>query len=394
MGGAGGSGAAAVGGQGGRMNGGGAAGTTSGSGGRNAAGGAGGIRFGMGGPFPFPQNKVSGMCTLTTVADAAQTVQTAYDEWKTTFVSANGAGAAGNLRVVRTTDSNDTVSEGIGYGMLAAVYMGDRATFDGLWSYAKSHFDGKGLMHWQINASNVVIGMGSATDADEDIAWALLMASNQWSSTAYLDDAKGQINGMVANSVASDGLLKPGDAWGNTSATFPDYFSPAYFPAFAAATNNPRWTGDIMDRNYEILMAVSGDKGLVPDRTTGTYQHNGITYLYDACRTPWRIAMDYCFRGEARAKTYLNKIGAFFDGIGAANIVDGYSLTGTPTGTSKNMAFIGPAGVAGMAGWPKLLDDAFTYGAQNLGGQQYYPQSLKIITMQMMSGNFLDYSRL
>ena len=156
--------------------------------------------------------------------------------------------------------------------------------------------------------------------------------------------------------------------------------------------NNPRWTGAIMDRNYEILMNVSGTYGLVPDRTTGTYQNMG-TYSYDACRTPWRIAMDYCFNDEPRAKAYLMKIGAFFDGIGAANIGDGYSLTGMATSPNKNMAFIGPAGVAGMAGWPKLLDGAFMFGAENLGDQNYYPQSLRIVTMLMMSGNFLDYSR-
>ena len=88
------------------------------------------------------------------------------------------------------------------------------------------------------------------------------------------------------------------------------------------------------------------------------------------------------------------KIGAFFDGNGAANIGDGYSLTGMELSTFSNMAFIGPAGVAGMAGYPMLLDGAFSYGAQNLGDQKYYPQSLKIITMLMMSGNFLDYTKL
>ena len=100
--------------------------------------------------------------------------------------------------------------------------------------------------------------------------------------------------------------------------------------------------------------------------------------------------MDYCFNGEPRAKAYLEKIGAFFNGIGAANIVDGYTLTGSPNSGAKNMAFIGPAGVAGMAGWPQLLDGAFMFGATNNGGDgAYYPQSLKIITMLMMSGNFL-----
>ena len=30
---------------------------------------------------------------------------------------------------------NSTVSEGIGYGMLLAVYMNDQTLFDGLWKY-------------------------------------------------------------------------------------------------------------------------------------------------------------------------------------------------------------------------------------------------------------------
>ena len=103
--------------------------------------------------------------------------------------------------------------------------------------------------------------------------------------------------------------------------------------------------------------------------------------------------MDYCFNGEPRALTYLMKVGPFFQGIGAANIGDGYSLTGMVLSPNKNMAFIGPAGVAGMAGFPMLLNDAFTFGAMNLGDKQYYPQSLKIVTMLMMSGNFLDYTK-
>lgn len=350
------------------------------------------MKLGTGGPFPFPQNKKSASCSLATAADAAASVRTAYDEWKTTFVSPTGAGAAGNLRVVRTTDNNDTVSEGIGYGMLAAVYMADRPTFDGLWSYAKSHLDTKGLMNWQLSATGTVIGQGSATDADEDIAWALVMASNQWSSSAYLADARAMITALLTSSVADDGMLKPGDSWGPMNVTFPDYFSPAYFRVFAAVTGNARWTGDILDRNYVILANVTGTHGLVPDRSNGTYQISG-SYAYDACRTPWRIGMDYCFNAEPRAQAYLAKVGAFFDGIGAANIGDSYSPTGMPLSMNKNMAFIGPAGVAGMAGFPMLLNDAFAFGAQNLGDKQYYPQSLKLVTMLMMSGNFLDYTR-
>jgi endo-1,4-beta-D-glucanase Y len=382
-----------------------------GAAGMAASGGAGGgsnLRLGMGGPFPFPQNKTPGMCTLTTASNASGSVQAAYTSWKGNYVTSAGAGA--NLRVTRGgsgNPANDTVSEGIGYGMLAAVYMADRATFDGLWGYAKAHFDTHNLMAWHIDASGTAIndamgGTGSATDGDEDMAWALIQASDQWSSTTYLTDAKSVIGAMLTTEIAGDGSLKPGDNWGGTDCIFHDYFSPAYYRVFAEVTGNTNWSGAIIDRNYAILAAVAGTDGLVPNQSnaTGTAcktpNPNASTYGYDACRTPWRIGMDYCLFGEARAKAYLTKIGSFFNGVGggAGNITDGYSATGQATSQNHNMAFIGPAGVAGMAGYQSLLDGAFNYGATNNGGDgSYFPQSLRVVTMLMMSGNFVDFTK-
>jgi endo-1,4-beta-D-glucanase Y len=346
-----------------------------------------------GGPHPFPQGRTSGQCQITNHATAAAAVQSAYDYFKTNFV----VSATPGLRVSRPTNSNDTVSEGIAYGMLAAVYMNDRPVFDGIWAFAQAKFDANGMMHWRINADGSVAsdGMGSASDADLDMAWALIMASAQWQSGAYLDAAKRMINAMYLHNIGSDGMLLPGDNWGATDRTFPDYFSPAYMRVFATLTNNTNWSGPIIDKNYQILADVSGMHGLVPDSTTRSYVHMGA-YGYDACRTPWRIAMDYCFNGEPRAKAYLDKIGAFFTSqLPVTNFGDGYSLTGQKSVNYVSMAFIGTAGVAGMAGFPQLLNDAFTYGATGTGGNtQYYQQSLRLMTMLMMSGNFLDYTKL
>jgi endo-1,4-beta-D-glucanase Y len=384
--------------------GGGGAGTggSAGMGGASGAGGAGGsssLRLGMGGPFPFPQSKKPGSCTLTTRSTAAADTMAAYTSWKGAFVTSNGA-PSGALRVTRGgPNNNDTVSEGIGYGMIAAVYVNDKTTFDGLWAYAQAHFDPNGLMHWHIDSGGNPIkdSMGnlpySAADADEDIAWALIQASDQWSSTTYLNAAKTMLAKMLSTEIAPDGMLKPGDNFGQTAMTYPDYFSPAYFRVFAVVGNNPNWSGAIIDRNYQILMNVSGSNGLVPDKSDSSSTISG-NYGYDACRTPWRIGMDYCFSGEPRAQAYLMKIGAFFNGVGASNIGDGYSPSGSATSNNKNMAFIGPAGVAGMAGYQTLLDGAFTYGATGNGGDpNYFPQSLRVVTMLMMSGNFVDFTK-
>lgn len=353
--------------------------------------------------FPFPQAKKPAMCNLTSVENASTQAKNAYTSWYSTYVTS--AGAMGGLRVKRPSNSSDTVSEGIGYGMLASVYVADHATFDGLWKYAKAEADSysnKVLMNWHIDASGVPIQTtgkepGSATDADEDMAWALLMAAKQWSSAGYLDDAKKVINAIYNYAIGIDGLLKPGDNWGSSDIhTFPDYFSPAYFRAFAAATGNTNWSTGILARNYEVLMKVADANGLVPDETTGEYMNVTNTYGYDACRTPWRIGMDYCFNEEPKALAYLTKIGTFLNGKGAANILDGYTVgTGAATGNTKNMAFIGPGGVAGMPtslGFQSLLDGAFTFGVSTTSND-YYKDSLRVVTMLMMSGNFVDLTR-
>jgi endo-1,4-beta-D-glucanase Y len=379
-------------------------GGTTGSGGSTGGGGTSAPipGLGMGGPFTFPQSKASGSCTLTTVANASTSTMSAYTAWRSTYVvpGTDATGKAAGMRVQRPENSNDTVSEGIGYGMLAAVYAGDRATFDGLWTYAQAHFDTftSTLMNWHITSAGATAsdGVGSATDGDEDMAWALLMASDQWSSTTYLTYAKNMINAMYGYSVFPDGSLQNGDHWQDTDAMNTDYFSPAYYRVFAKATNNPQWSGMVIDKNYAHLAAVTGTDGLVPNSTTlENTISSSASYGYDSCRTPWRIAMDYCFNNEPRAKTYLTVVGAFFNGVGAAAIGDGYSPTGTQTSGNHNSAFIGPAGVAGMTGYPTLLDGAFTFAVNNpSSNNSYFAQSLKVVTMLMMSGNFLDYTQL
>jgi endo-1,4-beta-D-glucanase Y len=372
---------------------GGKGGTSAGSAGKAGSTGTGGTSTAPvpGGPHPFPQGKATGACTITSVAGASDSMRAIYDGWKASFV----VQASPGFRVVRNTNNNDTVSEGIAYGMLASVYMNDRTYFDGFWAYAKSKFNSSGLMSWQLNADGSVAsnGQGSASDADEDMAWALLMASAQWQSGAYLDEAKTLINRMFTYVIAADGMLTPGDSWGiNTDRWYPNYFSPAYYRVFAKVTNNMAWSTVVIDKNYQMLADVTGMYGLVPDSTTRTYQHMG-QYGYDACRMAWRITMDYCFNGEPRAKAYIDKIAPFFVNQGSiSNIGDGYSLDGQKTSNFPNMAFIGPAGISGMAGYQSLLDNAFTYGATGTGGTTpYYQQTLRVITMLMMSGNFLDY---
>ncbi len=373
-------------------------GGSSATGGSTGSGGAGaGLGTAVG--HPFPLNMKTGSCMLTTVANASTQTQSAYTSWRSTYVVSGDHG----LRVQRPENGGDTVSEGIGYGMLAAVYMNDQATFDGLLAYQQAHLDQKGLMNWHIGASGTTASDGaySASDGDEDIAFAMLMASDQWATGTYdyLTMGRQMIEAMRTYSLFSNGVMQNGDNFNTTDTLNIDYFSPAYYRVFQKAIPDGGIFQFSVSEGYKHLLAQAGTDGLVPDSSNledstscGTCK---ATYGYDACRTPWRIAMDWCWNAEPNAQTYLMKIGSFFNSQGASNIGDGYSLTGSKTSSNQNLAFSGPAGVGAMQGFQSLVDGSFNLMVSPPGGNTaYFPQSLRVLSMLMMSGNMVDYSKL
>ena len=83
--------------------------------------------------------------------------------------------------------------------MIIAVMMDDQPLFDAFWQYGLCFLNPNGLMSWYIAPDGQsVIGSGGATDSDEDMAWALVMAHRPWGgrgslSETYLSYAERQI---------------------------------------------------------------------------------------------------------------------------------------------------------------------------------------------------------
>ena len=343
--------------------------------------------------FPFPQHKLSPNCGYPTNCNDAD-VQTAWNTYKTKMIVNNGGG----LRVQRPENNNDTVSEGIAYGMEMAVYMVDKATFDGLWAYAKARRDGKGLMNWHYDANGGVVGNGAATDADEDMAFALVMADKQWGG--YSADANALIGAILASEVDGSNNLRPDDS-GSTQDSNPSYFAPAYYKVFAAYTGQSRWN-QVVDAVYTKLNACANPTtGLVPDWcSSSNMAARGSRYYYDATRTPFRIAQDACWNNEARAKTYLAKVAAFFNGIGPTQIKDGYNLDGTnPSTNSAVMSFEGPAATSAMPSgtqYANFMLQLYTRVAVTAKGgtssaYNYYNGSWGVLTLLLMTGNMTPF---
>jgi len=375
--------------------------------------------------FPFPQNKTylggqkPSNQAATAMSDAAMS---SYNTWKSNFVTSTGA--CGYRRVkfdfynggMGKTDGSTTVSEGIGYGMLLSAYAADASLFSDLWNYYKKNVNQNGVMNWKVENCGVV-GANGASDAELDVAMALVVASYQWQSDAYLQDAKKMIS-LIRTKEFEGSILKPGDMFGGSSLVNPSYFSPAYYRVFATldAGQSSFWNAAVT-KGYDIIkLAEKNNNGFVPDwcdasGTTGVsgasgYTDQGKYFFFDAIRTPFRSAIDVLWHGNTTATKGMeyctrltdfiyNKTGGTTAGTGSK-----YDLAGNVLQNYHNNCFAGCFAVAGMAAssgthstanYQSFVNNAWTDNANtNPAYGEYFNASFKALALFVMSGNFYN----
>ena len=115
-------------------------------------------------------------------------VQNAFTDWLTKYLTRSPA--AKNAYRVHMGKAYDygTTSESIGLGMLILVLLDNarnhnQPCFDGLFAYYKNFLDSYGLMHWKIDKEGKIEKANSATEADENVALALIFAHKKWGSS-------------------------------------------------------------------------------------------------------------------------------------------------------------------------------------------------------------------
>jgi endo-1,4-beta-D-glucanase Y len=367
--------------------------------------------------FPLTAGVGVGSCLLPQGPGAsAKYLVPAYNQWKATFVK--------GAKVVRPEFQNDTVSEGIAYGMLIAVNMNDQALFDSLYGTWKANAAVGTLMAWCLGGGGGGIGQacaasgGSATDADEDAAFALLMAGKAWGGT-YNASALTMIGDIWIHDIDGGGtnLPKGGSNYGGPSGTVTNasYFAPAFYREFVAVDTGHNW-GAVIAAVYNVINGtISGSNGLIPawcsSSCTAAGNNGAATdgdYQYDSHRIPMRFGMDYCFNATAGAKTYTTKTTAFFANAAANGIgfvQDIYTPAGGPVnGTTTNSASIlGTAAVGAMAsGNQTFLNNAYqavfdtiTRGslapvdAAGKTPYSYFNATVGLLTALIMTGNFM-----
>jgi endoglucanase len=234
-------------------------------------------------------------------------------------------------RVLRPEHGNDTVSEGQAYAMLRAAWMNDQATFDRVWQWTREHMNRGGmpapaLLAWRWTTDAGVEDSNVASDADADVALALLVGARRWprSADANRSAARAMLTDLVEHLVVVDEqgrtLFLPGEWADERSAgrgfvLNPSYLAPASFRAFHQATGDGRWLA-LADGAYDVLEAIcDGPAGTIaPDwirwwsAERWTAESRGADSTgWDAVRVPWRIGTDWLWFQHPRARAYLDR---------------------------------------------------------------------------------------
>lgn len=242
-----------------------------------------------------------GRCLAAEDNVEAHLLDTLWQQYKQAYLMADGRVV--DRRLDRVT------SEGQSYGLLRAVWMADAETFAKIFAWTETHLrrpDGLYGWLWQPAQEGHLADANTATDADQDIALALILAAGTFQQPTYLQRAT-----LLVKAIRQHTGIPVGEGWfisaGNWARTERiinlSYFSPAAYPYFERLDPEGDW-GAVQRLGYHLIgrtLATPGTR-LIPDFCRVT-QKGAIRLLpdgglhsnafsFDAMRLYWRLSLD------------------------------------------------------------------------------------------------------
>jgi endoglucanase len=244
-------------------------------------------------------------------------LKSSYNSYLEEFMTKDG-------RIIDPDRKNITTSEGQSYMLLRSVAMGNRKTFDLVYKWTKNNLQRKDNLFAWIWGENKdgeykLLDYNSASDADIDIAFSLLVAYNKWNDDKYLKEALPIINSIWDNETKRIGeylVLMPGAVQATDSKieVNPSYFSPYAYRFFQKYDDKHDWSCLIDSSYYYLNQVMAKTKtGLPPN---WFLIENGQIVLedsersdfsYDAVRVFQRAYLDYVRTGDKRNLPILEK---------------------------------------------------------------------------------------
>lgn len=258
-------------------------------------------------------------------------------------------------RVVSLDEQGITTSEGQGYALLRAVWSNDRRTFEEVWGWTQSHLQIRPdkLFAWKWKGK--VLSLDAATDADTDIALALILASRRFDHPQYEQEALAILYSIWDLEVLhlSTGSYITAGNWAVHEA-YPTihvaYLAPYAYEVFASVDRRHEWR-KLIESSYAALHWLYDDQGvsLPPeviylDKVSGRFELTrpgsgpAAEFSYDAFPLFWRVALDARWFGRSEAALREKMLGFFWvEWKARGKFVDRYTVTGEPRSTPEGL---------------------------------------------------------
>lgn len=251
---------------------------------------------------------------------ADQILRESWSAYAARFIQPDG-------RVVDPHAGGISTSEGQSYAMLRAVWLRDRRIFDKAYNWGRQNLNTGArkdrLWAWKWGKSPEgrwqVLDSAFATDADQDVALALILASRTWNDERYLQQARAILADLwrlATYEANGTRFLLAGDKLceRHMCRLNPSYYAPYAYRIFARHDNSADW-GSLADSSYMVLGKAAEltatrlpPDWIVLDTATGRFslpESKLASFSYDALRVYWRIAMDWQLFRDPRAERYL-----------------------------------------------------------------------------------------
>jgi endo-1,4-beta-D-glucanase Y len=248
-----------------------------------------------------------GLC-LATDNNEAPLLDTLWHQYKQTYIMSDGRVV--DRRLDRVT------SEGQSYGLLRAVWMADAETFAKIFVWTETHLrrpDGLYGWLWQPARPGRLMDANTATDADQDIALALILAARTFHQPAYLERATLLVKAIRQHTgipVGEEWFISAGN-WARTERIINlSYFSPAAYPYFERLDPEGGWEA-VRRLGYRLVARTlaTPHTRLIPDfcrvtqggavRLLPDNAPHSNAFSFDAIRLYWRVALDCRLHGRA-----------------------------------------------------------------------------------------------
>ena len=332
----------------------------------------------------------SRVSTTTRPFSAYTLLSASWEAYKNKFINSDG-------RVIDFSQNDITTSEGQSYALLRAVWSDDKPTFDRVYKWTsetlKRPQDNLFAWRWGKRGDGqygFIEGGGenSASDADSDIALALILASKRWKDTYYQDEALKILKDLweIETDVAQGKRYLIAGNWARNSQEIvinPSYISPYAYRIFAKLDKERDWLS-LIDPSYELIKR-SGEENLDKPKAVGLppnwlkiNKNNGqisppnlanltTDYSFDAIRLPFRIGLDYQWFKDEKALDYLNSYKYLEDVYkNEGKLVSSYSHDGASLSDQESPSMYATILGAFMFTNPDLAKDIYQKKVLNL----------------------------